>query len=62
MKRYYPEGYLEAERKFTKYEWEAFHNKNEDEKERLREDIMVKRRIFQKYWEVKHNIKLGPIL
>jgi hypothetical protein len=59
MRREFQEGYLEGEIEFTESELYAYHDyrgTDKDEKERLRLDLLTKRDIFRKYWEVKHGI------
>jgi hypothetical protein len=53
----WPEGYLKEELEFTRVEFESFMNYDGwsiEEKERLRLDLLTKREIFKKYWEVKN--------
>jgi hypothetical protein len=61
MRRSYPKGYLKEEVEFTRCELDAFmdHKDMDEEKERLRHDVFVKRNIFKKYWEVEHNVILN---
>jgi len=59
MKGEFQEGYFEEEIEFTENELYAYYDYrgiDKDEKERLRLDLLIKRDIFRKYWEVKHGI------
>jgi hypothetical protein len=53
----WPKGYLQEETEFTEHELRRFYNyRGSDKKEvkRLKQDLLTKREIFKKYWEVKH--------
>ena len=53
--------YVEQEFEYTIKELDAFYNCDEEdkgwpEKERLRQDLLNKRKLFRRYWNIKYGI------